>query len=394
MKISHLPLLGLILSSLHVNAQVSENFDKTTLSSGSLACWGSEYTSEFFTTARVAAASSLSSDSRLSLNTASPITGTASLRLTESITVPVYRGASSTETITTPALGSDGNTVSFKVRLNAASFLSTNQFLYVMVICGDFRDYIQLTASNIGSLTTISSTISNSNGGGKVQISFWYNNYAYFTSPTTLSYSLDVDDFTTTAPIDPANTCMNALPVTLTSFSASKTENMVKLDWATTQETGSDRFEILRSPDAKLWTQIGTQLSAGENSGKLVYQFIDPMPLSGANYYRLKMIDKDGSYAYSGIRNVDIDKPTLAIIAYPNPTVDKIFFQDQQRNSIAADQIKTISIYDLKGAVVLKTNTLKSDQGLELNPLPTGIYVLKLEQTDGTLSTHKVMVRK
>lgn len=42
---------------------------------------------------------------------ATPINGHASLRVTESITVPVYRNANAAETITSPAFGADGNTM-------------------------------------------------------------------------------------------------------------------------------------------------------------------------------------------------------------------------------------------------------------------------------------------
>lgn len=99
MKVKHLSITAFFLSALTSYGQVSEDFNKASLSSGSLACWESEYTSQFFTTARVAAGAALSADSRLTLNTATSITGSASLRVNESITVPVSRGATSTETL-------------------------------------------------------------------------------------------------------------------------------------------------------------------------------------------------------------------------------------------------------------------------------------------------------
>lgn len=70
MKIKHLPVAVFLLSALTSHEQVSEDFNKATLSSGSLACWESEYESQIFTTARIAAGTALSADSRLLLNTA------------------------------------------------------------------------------------------------------------------------------------------------------------------------------------------------------------------------------------------------------------------------------------------------------------------------------------
>lgn len=395
MKVKHLSA-AFFLSALTSYAQVSEDFNKASLSSGSLACWESEYTSQFFTTARVAAGAALSADSRLTLNTATSITGSASLRVNESITVPVSRGATSTETITSPALGVDGNTVSFKVRLNSASLPSALQYFYVIVICGLSEQYYPITASNIGNTMTINSTIAGSGGGGKIKIALWYNNDAYFNSPTTLSYSLDIDDFTTSAALDPANTCMTALPVILSSFSASRTENMVKLNWATTLETNSDRFEINRSADAKQWVVIGTEQSSGESDGQLAYQFTDRTPLSGTNYYRLKMIDRDGSYVYSTIRSVKAGNAGPATVLYPNPAVDKLFIRDKEGNQLSADQFQEFSIFDTKGSEMIRSTPqmLVSNTGIDLKGLTTGIYLLKIGRADGTQSTHKIMVRK
>lgn len=83
------------------------------------------------------------------------------------------------------------------------------------------------------------------------------------------------------------------LPVTLTSFTATKENNTALLKWATTQETNSDRFEIERSLGGKEWGKIGTVLSTGESNALRNYSYTDNAPLAGENLYRLKMIDKD-----------------------------------------------------------------------------------------------------
>ncbi|MCE7043152.1 SdrD B-like domain-containing protein, partial [Dyadobacter sp. CY312] len=94
-----------------------------------------------------------------------------------------------------------------------------------------------------------------------------------------------------------------ALPVKLSRFDVQKGENVsALLHWTTTEEVNSDSFEIQRSADAKSWNAIG-QVKAKENNVGLVnYRFDDMQPNLGANYYRLKMIDLDGSFAYSSIR--------------------------------------------------------------------------------------------
>jgi len=397
MKVKLLLIASLFTTAFTANAQVTENFDKTNLSEASLACWQSEYSSQYFGTARVAAptAQSLGSNSRLSLNTGSSISGSASLRVEESIEIPVWTGANSTQTLISPALGQDGDLVSFKVKVNAVD-LPSDQQLYIQVNCGEFTEYHLITSANVGSTLTLSSTIDQSAGGGVIKIIIDYRNYHYFNPATTLTYSLDIDEFSTDAEIDPANTCMTSLPVTLASFAARKTENNVKLSWSTSQQHNSDRFEIHRSSDAKQWIAIGTELSSGENSGLLTYHFTDISPLSGRNYYRLKMIDRDGSYAYSNIRSVQTGDPGVKTVLYPNPVVDKIFVQDKDGNELSNAQLQEISIMNLSGLEVYKSSPaiLASNSGIDVKTMSAGMYVLKVKLTDGTQTTHKILVNK
>lgn len=397
MKTKILLAVSLFISSIVAHAQVSENFDKTSLSSGSLNCWESEYDSRFFTTSRVAAiyAQPLSSESRLSLNTTNPITGSASLKVTESINVPVYQGAESKNTLTSPALGHDGDVVTLKVRPNSATLPTFNQALYVIITCGAFNDYRLITTADIGSVITLNSTISGSAGGGAIQITFRYTNYTYFSSPTTLSYSIDIDDFSTNAAVDPSNTCMTSLPVTLASFSASKTENVVRLNWSSSQESNSEKFEIHRSADARSWSTIGTQTANGESDGLSNYQFTDFLPSSGHNYYRLKMIDKDGTFAFSSIRSVETNGTDTQTVLYPNPVADKLYLQDKQGNLLNG-QFEQISIVDIQGKQVFNSSAknTSAESGIDVKALPTGIYVLQVKLANGTSSTHKLMVKK
>ncbi|CAG5068551.1 hypothetical protein DYBT9623_01282 [Dyadobacter sp. CECT 9623] len=96
----------------------------------------------------------------------------------------------------------------------------------------------------------------------------------------------------------------NALPVTLTSFTASKSGKLANLAWATAEESNSDYFVVQRSSDAKTWKEIGRKAASGQSKSKRNYTFTDQKPLSGAGYYRLKMVDRDQTFSYSAIKNV------------------------------------------------------------------------------------------
>lgn len=108
------------------------------------------------------------------------------------------------------------------------------------------------------------------------------------------------------------------LPVTLASFNVEKQEKTALLSWTTSSEVNSVSFDIQRSANGENWTDIG--LVATESSSKALksYEFKDLSPLEGQNLYRLKMVDLDGSFAYSRIQSIAFTD-LANISAYPNP---------------------------------------------------------------------------
>jgi hypothetical protein len=106
------------------------------------------------------------------------------------------------------------------------------------------------------------------------------------------------------------------LPVTLISFNAQQATEGIRLTWRTADETNFDRFELEYSKAPKAgFSQIGVLKGGGAT-----YVYTDAVIRSGPSYYRLKMIDTDGTYSYSRIvtltrRNgLDLDR------VYPNPS--------------------------------------------------------------------------
>lgn len=172
-----------------------------------------------------------------------------------------------------------------------------------------------------------------------------------------------------------------SLPVTLSSFNVKKEGLLATLNWSTTEESNSDRFEIERSNDAKSWLYIGQKAASGDTKVKINYSFTDNTPLSGVTYYRLKMVDKDGSIAYSRRASISADALTSA---YPNPASGNIFLPE-------FDKIKSASIVNASGKTMLKVSSVNA-QGLNVKQLKGGVYILKLEKKDGSVSTEKIVL--
>jgi len=170
------------------------------------------------------------------------------------------------------------------------------------------------------------------------------------------------------------------LALNLLSFTATKDNGEVLLDFTTTGEVNVASFEIDRSPDSNVFTSIGT-LPAGDSSHNH-YQFWDTHPLSAVNYYRLKMIDTDKTYSFSKILAVRFQNTTPLTI-YPNPATNSINIQ--LNLPIGQDLLQVV---DVTGHVV-RSQAVQSvgsplTTTIDLTRLANGIYFVKIaDQTAG-----------
>lgn len=171
----------------------------------------------------------------------------------------------------------------------------------------------------------------------------------------------------------------SALPVTLVAFDAEKAERAVKLTWKTSFETNSDFFEIQRSQDAKAWQPVGRVASAGESKGQMSYDFTDGNPFAGENYYRLKMADRDGTFAFSQIRKVSWAGGGLVV--FPNPAVDRLELDVKDWSKVAK-----VRILNAAGRIVRDGGmALNSKQNnVPLTGFKPGNYILQVEYRDGS----------
>ena len=175
-----------------------------------------------------------------------------------------------------------------------------------------------------------------------------------------------------------------ALPVKLISFNAVKKELTSYLTWATSMETNSDRFEIERSSDAKSWNKLGEVLAAFESTVKNSYDFTDENPESGLNYYRLKMIDRDATFAYSNIKSVNFPEFSWAKL-FPNPVNDVL-------NVVLSNKrVRKIRLIDSFGRVLYDREITSVSIKLDMKSYVHGVYFIYLEQDDGLVRVFKVM---
>lgn len=161
------------------------------------------------------------------------------------------------------------------------------------------------------------------------------------------------------------------LPVTLVAFKAKAIEGNASLEWSTSEEINSDRFEIQRSSDGKSWMAMGV-VKSHENANKVnAYSFLDTTACATAKrYYRLKMIDLDGTFAFSHFESVTLAKGVETKI-YPNPTADVLNLRSEQK-------VTEVQVFNADGKEVLAIRDTKGVSQLDIRRLPTGIYLVKI----------------
>ena len=161
---------------------------------------------------------------------------------------------------------------------------------------------------------------------------------------------------------------LNALPVTLISFSAIKNGSDVVLNWQTTNEENLKNYVVEKSTDPSTFTQLAL-VNANDNTGINNYTATDMNPENGINYYRLKQIDADGKYTYSVIRSVNFSD-NFKIFISPNPATSNIkIYTDQM--------LMGVQIMDVSGKII-KWLIPTSDNLYDVSDLQKGIYFLRI----------------
>lgn len=178
------------------------------------------------------------------------------------------------------------------------------------------------------------------------------------------------------------------VPVELISFYTNLDGNNITLKWATASELNNRGFEILRSAQSENWETIGFVDGYGTSSQTRFYTFTDINLSSGVYKYRLKQIDFDGSFNYSGIIETEILPMEFVVQQnYPNPfnasTVIQFFLPENSSVNL--------KIFNTLGETIREADYGFKQPGnhkLNLNfvDLPSGTYFYQLTASDSKQS--------
>ena len=174
------------------------------------------------------------------------------------------------------------------------------------------------------------------------------------------------------------------LPVKMVDFTVQKQGNNVLLQWKVSGEADVSKYEVeMARGNAELqagnFVKIGEVAGLGNNIGTRTYSFTDPeTDKFGPRYYRLKIINLDGSFTYSPVRSVLFDEAVQWQI-YPNPSsgLFSLVYQLNTNEEIHA------RIIDTKGSIIKEyhkmANGFPQKLNIDLLGKANGIYLLQVD---------------
>jgi hypothetical protein len=112
-------------------------------------------------------------------------------------------------------------------------------------------------------------------------------------------------------------------PIELISFDGKVIEDVIELKWQSSWEKNNDFYTIEKSSNGLNYMGLATVDGKGTTEFISEYTYIDPLPFSGNNYYRLKQTDYDGTYEVFKPIMVQYEEAGPMMKIYPNPVVNQ-----------------------------------------------------------------------
>jgi hypothetical protein len=150
------------------------------------------------------------------------------------------------------------------------------------------------------------------------------------------------------------------------------------LQWKTGTEINTNNFVVEHSVNGRDFRGIGDVPAKGVANAVTAYSLLDKTPANGINYYRIKQVDRDSKFNYSGIAAINFET-SISITCYPNPTkADLNLF-------INTNDYKgyNYQLFDMSGKQLNTARITNSITIVPMNHLKPASYTLKVMSKKG-----------
>lgn len=180
------------------------------------------------------------------------------------------------------------------------------------------------------------------------------------------------------------------LPVTLTSYNATLSDNKVLLDWVTEQEISNNFFTVEKSPDGNNYALLQKVSATGNSSLPKAYKVTDYSPVEGVNYYKLSQTNMDGRITYLGTRSIIYKSSKSFNAGIINSATEEVTLLINTARSTNV----SVCITDITGRKIIDEN-IPAAAGTTTKKihLKKGLYVLTAATANGEKVSNKILVR-
>jgi len=165
------------------------------------------------------------------------------------------------------------------------------------------------------------------------------------------------------------------VPLKLVSFTGKKINNTHQLNWEVQTQLKRDKFIVERSFDNTSFSEVGSKEAASDKNVEQ-YSFVVPSTNNASTFYRIKLVNKDGSFYYSPTINIKNSAALSDVKAYK--TGSNIYVS-------SSNMINNIQVSDVSGRVLLNKNIngagVFSFDGTQFS---TGILFIKVIHENGS----------
>ncbi len=183
---------------------------------------------------------------------------------------------------------------------------------------------------------------------------------------------------------------MGTVPVELSLFQVQRTADGVDVHWRTEREQGSARFEIWRTADAASgrWCCAGVVAAGGDTDGPRDYAWHDADAPGGDLWYRLRLVDADGSVQWSPTLRCDARVSMhgdVLLSVFPNPASGAICVDYEAKDAGPV----SITVFDMAGCAVFDVQSGLSQVAgrhsvsIPVSSLHQGVHMVRVRFRDG-----------
>lgn len=186
---------------------------------------------------------------------------------------------------------------------------------------------------------------------------------------TVIAYNMGGTDTTTfvlaAAPLNP-------LVIKLGEISAVNKGSVNEVRWNSVSEETGDAYQVERSAGGVHFIILDTMPGKYTMGGN--YTYTDRSPITGINYYRLKLLNSNGSSGYSKTVSAT-NKGSFGISLFPNPVKSEVTITIN--GTISGNAM--VRIYDVLGKQYKSTKASGQQTTVSMNGLPPGLYLLQYQ---------------